>query len=555
MTTWRSISVKIRWLEDKLCISPKLIYFTISSVFYALYLFRAKFIENYLGLTSREYGDISAIMAIFSFAFMTLWSSMADGLGRHRLVLGFLCIMITVSVELALFVAKVDNHTTRFYLTAGMMSMYALFGSGIPPLMDFITLKMLSNREGFSRDLYGRQRLWGTISYGFITLVVGRMNKQIGIESLFYVMPICSMASVLVLVLLAPADEPKSLRQMLRRNSQGGDLKDDIPAEPFKSRTQSPIKPSHYDYSIGKANSLHLPSPLGDKTASWAGSVKSAPVSPGGKVEDLLPAPTAGQEDKLTYDIPTVDASTSTTKKGRKRPIVRLLTNPNYLFMLLVVFMSGSARAVMTTFLSKYWLNDMKLTDFNASLAANFGILMEIVIFFFGPWLIGTFGIYWMLIFAQLAAVMRVWAYVLLPATSKNYWMVYLIELLKGVAFGFTQSAGVKLAADCAPVGLEATAQALYTSVYSQLPAVITAFVGGRVYGIYGAGLLFLVTAIISTAALVLFVVKYLFDGSIRLPFFRRPLPVVVTTHGQAQSGFDDKDSTMETTEKPLVKV
>jgi hypothetical protein len=199
--------------------------------------------------------------------------------------------------------------------------------------------------------------------------------------------------------------------------------------------------------------------------------------------------------------------------RDTRKPLAQLLTNPDYVFLLVFVFLSGTARAVMTSFAAMYWNEDMDLTTRQIGVAANFGILMEIGLFFAAPFLLDFFGIYWMLIFSQTAMVLRCWVYAFLPAKPSMFWVVYLTELLKGVAFGFGQTAGVKICGDVAPPGLEATAQALYTSFYSQLPAVIAAAAGGRLYQHFGGKVLFYTTAILSTVALALFLLKYTLDG------------------------------------------
>jgi oligosaccharide:H+ symporter len=427
-------------LEEHLLLSPKIVYFVVCAAFYALHVFRPAFIKKFLEFGDVEYGDLCAVMALVSFAFMTLWGMLADALGRHKMVLVFLCLALAGAFELFLFVVQVQNMTVRFYLSAVVLGMYSFFASGMLPLTDFLTLRKLSNMPDFSKDLYGRQRLWGTISYGLMTYLVGLVLKTFDLKALFYLVPAASAVCAVCILWLAPGDEPKPLKEAFKR------------------------KP--------KEEKEKLPEELN---------------------EDGLKKP---------------------------RPVIQLLKNPKYMFMLFVVFMTGSARAVMTIFLSNYWLDGIKLEKTQVGTAANFGIFMEIVILFLGPSCIKIFGIYWLLIFGQIAMVVRCWAYVFLPANAELYWMVYLIELLKGVAFSFTQIAGVKLASDAAPKGLEATAQALYTSVYSQLPTVITSIIGGRCYERYGPNVLFQITAIVATVAMCLFIVKYLVDGSIRLCCF-----------------------------------
>lgn len=498
-----------RRLEDRVLLSPKIIYSVVSAAFYAFYMFRAKLIKDYLLLDSDQYGDLAAIMALVSFAFMTLWGSFADALGRHRLVLVGLCVLMALALELCMFVGDVERTMVRFILAAGALSLYSFFACGLLPLTDYLTLRILTDKPGFNKDMYGRQRLWGTISYGFTTYVVGVIIDNNGPAALFYIVPLTSLLAVIVIFCLAPRDKPKSLQEAFRRRPADGDSKTQVAGS---------------GESTGKdADMIQRSSPLPREDESIMGDGSEKEERQLKPADAKLASP---QNSTAAIPIPSshsptaaAAAATDPASEGEKarRPIVRLLCNPNYLFMLLAVFMTGSARAVMTTFLGKYW-DDSGLKSKQIGLAANFGIVMEVIIFFFGPLCIRTIGTYWMLVIAQLAMVLRCWAYVVLPVNNGTVWMVYMVELLKGVAFGFTQTSGVKLASDAAPTGLEATAQALYTSVYSQLPAVLTAFAGGRVYKIMGPTALFIITSIVMSVALALFTIKYVADGSIRLP-------------------------------------
>ena len=451
----------LRRCKREAFLPPKAVYFAVSAVYHALYMFRAKFITGYMRLSVSQYGDIMAIMALVSFAFMALWGTCADLLGRHRSVLAFLCLALAASTELCLFVQPIKSQMVRYVLTAAIMSLYSFFACGLLPLADYLTLRRLEDIPGFSRDMYGRQRLWGTISYGITTYLIGKTIRWTSLAAFFVILPILSGGCTVVLFTLAPSDRPKPIRDIFRRHSKGKE----------------------------------------------------------GMEKEM-----ANDTDKEKIEMEKLNKEQSDPKKtptDQRRPIIRLLTNPNYLFMLLAVFLTGCARTVMTTFLAQY-LNDQKLDPDQIGISANFGVVVEIVIFFFGPKCIEVFGTCWMLVLAQLAMALRCWAYESLSIGPSTVWLVYGIELLKGVGFGFTQLAGVKLASDVAPKGLEATAQALYTSVYSQLPAVITAFGGGRIYERMGAHALFLITAIVMTVALVLFTIKYTIDGSIRFPWQSR---------------------------------
>lgn len=557
----------LRKIDDNYLISPKLLYITISMVFYAVHLFRAKFIQTYLGLTKDRYGEISSIMALVGFLSMTIWSGIADKMVRHRLVLVFLCCASTIAFEMSFFARSITGSTLRYIMSSIIFSSYSFFLVGIMPLTDTLTLKILSSRPGgFNRDLYGRQRLWGTISYGFTSLVVGSItgNKEIGYSSLFFIVPVFAILSIIIIFMCVPSDNfsvggflvlwsssNKSESKIVTKDNEKDDHCKNLSVSEDKTFQNDPSSHNHSQVSVSleEENDSALPHThhlITHQTERFANQPQVDLESVDQKnaehcqVQDQISSgnPEDGESHRVTLNRhgsletrkevekefqPDFSQSTETNEKVLsekefkpvfKRPILMLLSNPNFMFMLLVVFMTGSARAVMTTFLSAYWDSNMKLSELEIAIASNFGIFLEIVIFLIGPNLIRVCGIYWMLILAQTCMVVRCWAYVLLSENHKNRCLlVWAIELLKGLSFGFAQSAGVKLAADCAPPGLEATAQALYSSVYSQLPTIITAFIGGRMEN----QLLFIVTACVSSVALLLFIVKYFCDGSIRI--------------------------------------
>lgn len=454
-----------RQLDDAVLVAPKLLYITMAFSFYAFYIVRATFATQYLGLDVSQFGDLWALMAAVGFLSMAPWGKLADVTGRHKLVVGFCSAGLAGSFLLFLF--RWDSRAVTFAMSALILALYSFFSSGLMPLTDYHALKMLQERPDVTRDHYGRQRVWGTIAFGAITYAVGALVDAYGPTVLFVVVPSTALLFMVTVYLMAIPDSPVPLGQVFRKAPA-------TPSEPSASQSTSKDDLLSIDADVVK--------------------LKSEP------------------------------GSMHTT--GTRSPIAQLMTNPSFMFLLVFVFLSGSARAVMSTFAAMYWRKDLAMTNRQTSMAANYGILLEIIIFFLSPLLLRVFGIYWMLILSQVAMAARCWLYAFLPAGPDMAWYVYGIELLKGAAFGFGQVAGVKICVDVAPVGLEATAQAVFTSVYSQLPAVLASAIGGRLYQWYGAQMLFLVTAVISTVALVLFSIKYTYDGRL-FGRFRRPSALV----------------------------
>ena len=447
---------KTRWqrMEDAFLISAKLLFFTMALVQYSFYVFRTLFFKDYLGLDKKKMGTLGSIMALVSFPCMTLWNTLGDLTGRHKLILALLAVSSAATFDLFMFQSSIPGAKGQFWYSAGVISCYAFFNSGMIPLLDYEGLKLLSSRPGFSKELYGRQRLWSPIAYAFITEVSAYLMKDrigkggssgSGFEILFVLLPSCALVFAACLFIIAPADEPKSLREQLKK---------------------------------------------------WRSSKRVA-------TEDGREEGVENSEESRAAQPPT------------RSPWVVLLTNANFMFFLFVVFMNGMARMVMSNFLSLYWQNEYKMDLTQIAHATVFGIIIELIIFFYSK-SFNVLGNYWMLVLAQASMVLRIGLYFILPASPDRIWQAYGIELLKGVAFALTHSASVKIAMESAPAGLEATAQALYTSMYAQFPAVFSAYTGAILYHKYGPKKLFLWTTMVSAGALIVFTIKYAFDGKIR---------------------------------------
>lgn len=188
-------------------------------------------------------------------------------------------------------------------------------------------------------------------------------------------------------------------------------------------------------------------------------------------------------------------------------PWWHVLRSPRFVLFLMVIFLTGCARSIMSAFLPYYCKQNLKLSGLNSALIMISGVTLEMLSFVMAP-LVSGLGPYWMLVLAQVIMAVRAWAYVFVPASPDYFAVFMLIELLKGAAFGLTHLAGVRIARESAPPGLEATAQGFYEGFYAQIPAIISVALGGVAIKAFGIAALFQYTAVgISfSCALVIFV-------------------------------------------------
>ncbi len=472
-------------------------YFTMNLVVYSFHLYRGPFIVDYLKLGKPYVGLSGTLMGLASFPCITMWSSIADRLGRHKLILSVITGCAVICFEL-LFL-RLENFNLRFFYTTIMLMLYSAFLAGMQPLLDYEALELLSRNSGFSKELYGRQRLWGTVAYSCITLGGAYLMKVFGgFEVLGLIMPTAAVVFIVTLYFTALPDRPKPFRKRVQENKR----------EEMSERE----KVVAIEEKLGSnENPVDEEKPVGDEKQVAAQDEKNQSK----EFNNLQSFDKMNESTDALINVPT-----ESTTPVIKSPWKTLLTNANYMFFLLVVLLLGLARATMTLYLTVFWSNSMELSKMQIAYAgAIFGMALEILVFFVAKYISPFLGNYWMLVIAQMAMALRCWAYYLIPTEPGLVWLVYGIEMLKGLSFGMAHSAAIKIANECAPPGLEATSQALYNSVYVQLPTVIAGLAGLWGFGQLGESaekMMFLATACISTVALVLFGVKYSIEGKLR---------------------------------------
>lgn len=416
-------------LNAALLAGPKLIYTSMSFIYYGFYVYRTNWATDVLGFNTQSFGDMSASMALVGFISMTLWGSLTDWSGRPRAILT--CVATGTAGSFALFLidwrALVGEGRWLFVIYMGILLVYAMFSAGFQALSDDQALRLLAKTD---TRLYGRQRVFETLSFGLTMTILGPLIDSHGLSVLYYWVTAAALLFITVIYIFGTDAQPNRTTDDANPDALASTVPEKMPAS------------SDDDLKI----TFHQKELIISSTT------------------DLL------------------EGATTATAAPPKLPFKLLLSNPNFLFLLFGVFLTGFARSVMSTFLTHYLKTEMKLTATETGRAAVSGVIFEVVVFLASTHCLRAIGIYWMLILAQMAMVIRGWAYVFIPAEARFLWAVYGVELLKGIAFGLTQSAGVRLASELVPPGLEATAQSLYTGMYSMFPGVLAAFVGGRVY-------------------------------------------------------------------------
>ena len=432
-----------RFIDDYLIV-PKALYFFMNLAFYSCYTFRPKYLLQVQGIETKDYALVAAVLSLVSFFAAYFWSYLSDRLGKPKQILLATTVLSAIIFQ---FLAIKFPNDLRMVLATLISGVYIFLVSGFIPLLDALVMNMLTVMPNASRELYGRQRMWGTIAYAVISSAVGTFKELYPAVNIF----VAVLSAVFVVFIFICLRDP----------------------------------------------SLYI---IPKKKPDVESKVKSA--------DSKTPAP-------------------ADVQVKQKSGMISLLTNSNFLFLLLVVFMNGLARATMTHFVEPIQRNVFKTPPAITGASSATGVSLEIVVFFFGRSLLRIFGVRRMLLIAQTAMVARISCYAFLPQdfAGAQYAPLY-YELFKGLSFGFMQTASVTWVTEIASQELKATAQALYSGVFSGLAAFVAGLIG---YAFQNMGatkfdtdkekkddeikrsiFMLQVTAYVSMAALVMFFVKYI---------------------------------------------
>lgn len=204
---------------------------------------------------------------------------------------------------------------------------------------------------------------------------------------------------------------------------------------------------------------------------------------------------------KLVHGQLDVDSST----RGRVRTLV---SNPRWILFLIVAFAGGSAFAVFNNYLFPY-MRELGANESTMGLALAVGTVSEIPVLFFGNRLIRRLKPYRLLMLSMVVTGLRM----LLFAGSGTPSLVLVVQLLNGLTFPAMWVAGVSYADEKAPVGMNTTAQGLFSAVVLGFGTAVGGFIGGPLLeSVGGRGLYF----IFGVAVLTIVIVVVLIHG--RLP-------------------------------------
>jgi len=207
-------------------------------------LFRSKFFKDVLKITEDDasfiYGASFVVVAFGS----VFWNYLADRSARPKM-----CVMVAGACmagffQLFLLVDSIPRGFGREFYQIFVIMIWTFAYSSLQPLMDAVVVHQLKI-EGHGRELYGRQRLWGTVGYGLVTFVVAKaIDAKSGSSDaelkqqylpMFSIVAATTGVFLILFYLLAAHDDPEGERTR-RRLEQETKEREDVNAGPVLSK-------------------------------------------------------------------------------------------------------------------------------------------------------------------------------------------------------------------------------------------------------------------------------------------------------------------------------
>jgi hypothetical protein len=343
-------------------------------------------------------------------------------------VLGTFCFLLHGASHVWDDCAYLDSFLYHFivqWLYAGCFA--AMF-----PVLDGMTLEYLQRRDGDSMD-YGKERLYGAVSWGVTNLLFGPLIDKFGFAVAYPCAIAAALYSVVTIVTYSRAQAASSTMRPIPLGSQDHRYMEDMRGNGYNNCNNAENKDTQ-----------------GPSTVSLLFCVVGTIY---------------GAAFILCYFLLSTGFS--------------VVENLVFLFF---EFLGGSNTICAIT---------VALT-----------VLFEIPIFHLAPSLLRKHGVGWLLLLANIAFLIRIMGYTLIPQGQP--WLVFLLEPLHGFTYACSQSAAVEYINQHMPAGAEASGQGIVGLIRGS-GGVVGLLLGGVLQDTFGPRVMYRVFATAVTIGMAIF--------------------------------------------------
>mmetsp|Transcript_14709 Transcript_14709/g.35887 ORF Transcript_14709/g.35887 Transcript_14709/m.35887 type:complete len:554 (-) Transcript_14709:138-1799(-) len=526
---------------------PRFLYFSLFTVYTAAGRFMAVFLSE-RGLNNAQIGWVLGSRAVVNIIFTPCFTALADRLSSQRKIL--LVVVPFIAIFFAFFLPVANVETAAQFRLGGASRLgycWAVYVatticlSPTSPLIDALTMNWLSlhaSEDGAGQ--YGKERLWGAISWGIFNLGLGAVMDYTGTWVMIILMEFAVIMLWLILFLGAWEDtrvhsllpneesalelelssydihriEAESIsdnskcennenyvggkegknalnesiqRRVSKMEEEAVDVYEATSKPPVGTnykRVSKPGESSAMEQSIEKVSTA---SDVDAKGSSLPHHDSCIRVTSSPRDNETLESMLGGDEDD---DGVEGEAANANTEKGRfnyKAALCMLCQSKEVVAFYLCCVTMGFGMSLVESFLFLFLTQKLGSSLLICGISVVVTVLFEIPLFMVTDRLLSTCGIVVMIIVAQGSYAIRVFGYTLVS----NAWMILAFEPLHGVTYACMKTAQVNYTSFVvARPGLESTAQGL-TTVMSSMGTILGQWIGGWILEVYGPSVLY----------------------------------------------------------------
>jgi len=415
----------------------KLYYFTTAMGLACLLPFLPLIYERY-GLSRAHIGLMGAIRPLLGTLANPFWSYVCDRTQRHNAI-HFLCLVVQVVGYSNL--QKVPRAFASLYAWVATTEAFAACTGTLADAAVGLMCKRWNAANGVSESdvhraaSYGRQRLWGAVSWGFIAAPAMGAVMSYSSEGVKRNAPFVGYFTFLML---------------------GAILSWFLQHDPVEAKTVNEV--------VVAKEGVELAVLDGEKAMSRIASAEE------------LHAPS--------------------TPKSIHAQLWEVVGRVDIALRFFGFFVSGASMAITDVFLF-IWLQENGSNAAVMGVALFFTCITEVLIFYNSSWIRKKLSLDWSLILTPYCYFFRQFYYSEMFNIWKSAWWVLPVQLLHGITFGLYWSTANQFVQQIAPRGLTTSMMGIFSGVNNS-GAFIGAVCGGMVYDKFGGDWLFRGIALIN---------------------------------------------------------
>lgn len=216
-------------LIDRWLLWPKYLYFLLNFCVYSSYHFSFKYLREKWNVSDSAYGMLNSLTAI-SFLASIFWTTLADRTKSYRVILSLAAALYGLSFSLLYFGEgwfdeKNSSLKTAFLATSFLLTNISI--SALYPILDNRIMVLLSQRSVRSKDLFGRQRLWGCLGQSAVGLVTAYAIESVGFTGMFVILSLSCVLFIISIVLFLTTQFKNLPVEIVSADSKNDKPKDD----------------------------------------------------------------------------------------------------------------------------------------------------------------------------------------------------------------------------------------------------------------------------------------------------------------------------------------